>query len=163
MSPLITRKHLSRRTVLRGAGAAITLPFLDAMHPALTAERLTAAAAVRRMLIVEYPHGVVDDTWNPIGEGTDYKMSEGLAPLERHRKKLIVFRGLTSAPDRNKADFHDRAIASFLTGCEPTMGKVEVGVSVDQIAAKTLGKETQFASLELATQPTGPIGSMCFK
>src|SRR5688572_1762698 len=155
MTSYITRKHLSRRTVLKGAGAAIALPFLDAMHPALTAERTTSAAAVRRLLIVEYPHGVVDDTWNPIGEGSDYKISEGLAPLERHRQKFIVFRGLTSSPDRTKADFHDRALASFLTGCEPTVGKVHVGISIDQIAAKTLGKETQFASLELGTQPSG--------
>src|SRR5688572_33391800 len=135
MSMIVTRKHLSRREVLRGAGAMIALPFLDAMHPALSAERKTAAAAIRRFLIVEYPHGVVDDTWNPIGEGANYKMSDGLSPLERHRNKFTVFRGLTSAPDRTKADFHDRAMASFLTGCEPTEGRVQVGISLDQIAA----------------------------
>lgn len=163
MSMLVTRKHLSRREVLRGAGAVIALPFLDAMHPALSAERSTAAAPVRRFLIVEYPHGVVDASWNPSGEGRDYQMSDGLAPLARHREKFIVFRGLTSSPDRTKADFHDRAFASFLTGCEPTAGKVHVGVSVDQLAAAVIGRETQFTSLELATQPLGVNGSMCFK
>lgn len=159
----LPRKHLTRRTFLRGAGAAIALPFLDAMQPALTAERLTAAAAVRRLLIVGYPHGVVDSTWNPLGEGADYTMSDGLAPLARHREKLIVFRGLTSSPDRNRVDFHNRAIASFLTGCEPTVGKVQVGVSIDQTAAAVLGRETRFASLELATEGTELFGSMCFR
>jgi len=159
---IITRKHLSRRTFLKGAGVTLALPFLDAMHPALSAERLTVASPVRRLLIVLYPHGVVEDTWNPIGEGADYKMSESLMPLERHREKFIVFRGLTSSPDRTKTDFHDRAISSFLTGCELTPGKVQVGTSVDQIAAKELGKQTQFASLELATQPVGQHGSPCY-
>jgi hypothetical protein len=148
----VTRKHLSRRALLRGAGAAIALPFLDAMHPALTAERLTAAAAVRRLVIVQYPHGVVDETWNPTGEGSHYTMSESLTPLERHRARLIVLRGLTSAPDRTKTEFHDRACSSFLTGCEPTPGKVHVGTSVDQIAARSLGAQTRFTSLELATE-----------
>src|ERR1700731_851203 len=102
---IITRKHLSRRAVLRGAGVTLALPFLDAMHPALTAERTTAAAPVRRLLIVEYSHGVVDDRWNPVGTDSDIQLSESLAPLARHRDKLIIFRGLTSSPDRTKADF----------------------------------------------------------
>jgi hypothetical protein len=90
-------------------------------------------------------------------------MSDGLSPLERHREKFIIFRGLTSSPDRKKPDFHDRAIASFLTGCERTDGRVQVGISVDQIAAQTLGKETQFASLELSTQPPSEYGSPCYR
>src|SRR5438105_396024 len=130
---IITRKHLSRRALLRGASTMIALPFLDAMHPALTAERLSAAAPVRRFAIVEYPHGVVDDRWNPIGEGSDYKMSQSLEPLERHRQKFIVFRGMSSTPDRSKTEFHDRAIRTFLTGVEPTQNGSHVGISVDQI------------------------------
>jgi hypothetical protein len=160
---IITRRHVSRRAVLQGVGVTLALPFLDAMHPALTAERSTAAAPARRLLIVEYPHGVVDDTWNPVGEGAGYRMSEGLAPLEHHRDKFIVLRGLTSSPDRTKSDFHDRAIATFLTGCEPTAGKVQVGTSVDQIAARKLGTETQFASLELSTQPPTGYVTPCFR
>src|SRR5688572_14605486 len=127
----ITRKHLSRRTVLRGVGATLSLPFLDAMHPALSAQRSTAAAPVSRFSILQFPHGVSADTWDPVGEGRGYKMSESLAPLERFREKFIVFRGLTSAPNRAKVDFHDRAIASWLTGCDPVKGKVQVGVSID--------------------------------
>ncbi len=150
----IKQKHLPRRTVLRGAGAAFALPLLDAMVPALRAERLTAAAPVRRLGFIIYPLGVDQDRWRPSGEGRDFKMSEALAPLEAHRNKLVVMSGLSSDPDRSKPGFHDRAIASFLTGVEMTKGRIQVGVSIDQLAAQHLGKETQFASLELAAEKT---------
>lgn len=156
---IITKKHLSRRAMLRGGSVAIALPFLDAMHPALSAERLTAAAPVRRLGIIYYPHGATD-RWLPSGEGAEFKLSEGLAPLERHKAKLLVLAGLSADPDRTKTDFHDRAAASWLTGCELTPGKVEVGTSVDQIAAAHLGAETQFSSLELATEEPGPQTSV---
>lgn len=159
----ITRKHLPRRTFLRGAGMALGLPLLDAMIPALTAERLTAAAPVRRLGFIYFPLGVDQDRWKPTGEGADYQFSEALAPLARHRQKFIVMTGLSSDPDRSKPGFHDRAMASFMTGCEPTKGKVHVGISVDQVAAKTLGGETQFASLELATEDTGNLPGPVFK
>ena len=149
---LVTRKHLSRRTVLRGAGTALALPLLDAMVPALRAQHLTAAAPVRRLGFVVYPLGVDQDRWRPQSEGGGYRLSEALAPLERHRKKFVVISGLSSDPDRSKPGFHDRALASFMTGVEPTKGKVHVGISVDQVAARSLGKDTQFASLELAAE-----------
>lgn len=148
----IAKKHLSRRTLLRGAGISLGLPLLDAMIPAVTAERLTAAVPVRRLGFIMYPMGVDQDRWKPKGEGAAYEFSEGLAPLAEHRKKFVVFTGLSSDPDRSKAGFHDRALASFLTGVEPAKGKVHVGISVDQLAAQTLGKETPFASLELSTE-----------
>ena len=159
----VTRKHLPRRTFLRGAGTALALPLLDAMVPALTAERLTDAAPVRRLGFIYFPLGVDRDRWRPDGEGSDYLASEALAPLAPHRDKFIVLTGLSSDPDRSKAGFHDRAMASFMTGCEPTKGKVHVGVSVDQLAARTLGKETQFASLELTTEETGNLPGPVFK
>ena len=149
---LITREHLSRRTILRGAGTALALPLLDAMVPALRAEKLTPAAPVRRLGFIVYPLGVDQDRWKPKGEGAEYELSEALAPLAPHRKKFVVISGLSSDPDRSKPGFHDRAIASFMTGVEPAKGKVHVGISVDQIAATTLGNETQFASLELAAE-----------
>ena len=71
--------------------------------------------------------------------------------------------GLSSDPDRTKAGFHDRAVGSFMTGVEPARGKVHVGISVDQVAAQALGKETQFASLELATEVNGTLGGISFK
>ena len=160
---IVTKKHLPRRTFLRGAGTVLALPLLDAMVPALCAERLTAAAPVRRLGFIYYPLGVDRDRWRPIGEGANYQLSEALAPLAPHRSKFLVLSGLSSDPDRTKAGFHDRAMASFMTGCEPTEGKVQVGISVDQVAAQSLGKETQFASLELTTEDTGRLPGPVFK
>jgi len=163
MANFITKKHLPRRTFLRGAGTVLALPLLDAMVPALTAEHLTAAAPVRRLGFIYYPLGVDQDRWRPIGEGADYRLSEALQPLAAHKQKLIVLSGLSSDPDRTKAGFHDRAMASFMTGCEPTEGKVHVGISVDQVAAQALGRETAFASLELSTEDTGNMPGPVFK
>ena len=151
----ITQKSLPRRTILRGAGMALALPLLDAMVPALKGERSTAAAPVRRLGFVMYPLGVDQDRWLPKGEGSDYQLSEALAPLAPHKNKFVVINGLSSDPDRSKPGFHDRALASFMTGVEPTKGKIHVGISIDQLAAQTLGKETQFASLELSAEKTG--------
>lgn len=148
----VQQKHLPRRTFLKGAGICLGLPLLDAMIPALRAEKLTAAAPVRRLGFVIYPLGVDQARWRPKGEGAKYEYSEALAPLAPHRDKFVVVSGLSSDPDRSKAGFHDRALASFLTGVEPVKGKVNVGISVDQLAAQSLGKETPFASLELATE-----------
>lgn len=149
---IVTKKHIPRRTILRGAGTALALPLLDAMVPALRAERTTAAAPVRRLGFLMYPLGVDQDRWKPKGEGTNYQLSEALAPLERHKSKFVIMSGLSSDPDRSKPGFHDRAIGSFMTGVEITKGKVHVGISIDQLAAQHLGKETQFASLELAAE-----------
>ena len=148
----IRQKYLPRRTFLRGAGITLGLPLLDAMIPALAAERKTSAAPVRRLGFVMYPLGVDRDRWRPKGEGAAYEYSEALAPLAAHRNKFVVMSGLSSDPDRSKPGFHDRALASFLTGVEPVKGKVHVGISVDQLAAQTLGKETPFTSLELSTE-----------
>ena len=107
---------------------------------------------MRRLGFLVYPLGVDEDRWKPKGEGAGYELSEALAPLAPHKNKFVVISGVSSDPDRTKAGFHDRALASFMTGVEPTKGKVKVGISVDQVAAKVLGKETQFASLELAAE-----------
>ena len=155
----VQKKYLPRRTFLRNTGITLALPLLDAMIPALTAQNLTAAAPVRRLGFIIYPLGVDQDRWRPKGEGASYEYSEALAPLAPHRKKFVVISGLSSDPDRSKAGFHDRALASFLTGVEMTKGKVHVGVSVDQLAAKTLGKQTQFASLELAAENNNGIAT----
>lgn len=155
----VQKKYLPRRTFLRNTGIALALPLLDAMIPALTAQNLTAAAPVRRLGFIIYPLGVDQDRWRPKGEGASYEYSEALVPLAPHRKKFVVISGLSSDPDRSKAGFHDRALASFLTGVEMTKGKVHVGISVDQLAAKTLGKQTQFASLELAAENNNGIAT----
>ena len=160
---IITQKHLPRRTFLRGAGTALALPLLDAMIPALKADRLTAAAPVRRLGFIFYTLGVNVDRWRPKGEGADYQLSEALAPLAPHKQKFVVISGLSSDPDRTKAGFHDRALTSFMTGVELVRGKIHVGVSVDQVAAQALGKETQFASLELSTEHNNALGGISYK
>ncbi len=160
-------KHLSRRALLRGVGgAAIALPFLDAMHPAMAAERNTAAAPVRRLGIVFFPHGVLYEKWTPAGDSGPLQMTPGLKPLERHRDNLTVIAGLTSWPDRTKVEFHDRATATWLTGVDPVRvdGKLRYGISMDQLAAKTLGRDTRIASLELGTEQSDyRVGDICFK
>lgn len=160
---IITKKYLPRRTFLRGAGTALALPLLDAMIPALQAERFTAAAPVRRLGFIFYTLGVNEDKWRPKGEGANYQLSEALAPLAPHKDKFLVISGLSSDPDRTKSGFHDRALASFMTGVEPTRGKVHVGISVDQVAARALGKGTQFASLEVSTEDNSALGGVSFK
>lgn len=160
---IITGEHLPRRTFLRGAGITLALPLLEAMVPALRAQRLTAAAPVRRLGVVMYPMGVVDETWRPRKEGKHYELTESLAPLAKYREQFLVLSGLSADPDRSKAGFHDRAICSFLTGCEMTKGKIKVGISVDQIAANELGKQTQIASLETGTEELNGFGGISFK
>src|SRR5437764_12553444 len=108
---IITKKHLPRRTFLRGAGTALALPLLDAMIPALKADSVTAAAPVRRLGFIFYTLGVNVDRWRPKGEGADYRLSEALAPLAPHRKKFVVISGLSSDPDRTKAANDDEFLS----------------------------------------------------
>src|SRR5262245_35146208 len=114
----VTQKHIARRTLLKGAGVSLGLPLLDAMIPAFAHER--SLAPVRRLGFIMYPLGVDQARWKPKGEAANYQFSEALAPLSRHRKNILIISGLSSDPDRTKAGFHDRALASFLTGVEPT-------------------------------------------
>jgi hypothetical protein len=156
---IITRRTLPRRTVLKGAGAMIGLPLLDAMVPAFSAE----PAAVKRLGFIYLPNGVAKnftgiDYWTPAGVGADMELSTILRPLELHRDRLTVISGLAqkvaeaNAEDGATGD-HTKATAAWLTGvrCKRTEGAdIENGVSVDQIAAATLGRETLLPSLELS-------------
>jgi len=157
------KKHVSRRALLKGAGVSLALPFLDAMHPAFSLERKTAAAPVKRLGIIYYFGGATDRWW-PTGEGGSFTLAAGTAPLERHKKKLLFIDGLSADPDRSKPDFHDRAVASWLTGMEMHRDRIDVGISVDQVAANHLGKQTQFSSLEIACEAASAAnGTMCYK
>ena len=99
--------------------------------------------------------GVNEDKWRPKGEGANYQLSEALAPLAPHKNKFLVLSGLSSDPDRTKAGFHDRALASFMTGVEPVRGKVHVGISVDQVAAKHSARKR--SSLLLNFRPSTTV------
>ena len=153
---MITRQALPRRTVLRGLGTAVALPLLDGMVPALTALERTAARAKPRLGVVYVPHGAVMDNWTPAAEGKAFEFSPILQPLEPFRDRLQVLTGLDHAPAAqmpgDPAGGHGRITGAFLTGvhAKPTEGAdFRAGTSVDQIAAKVLGEETQLASLEV--------------
>src|SRR5947207_13880381 len=103
---IVTKKAISRRTVLRGMGAVVALPLLDAMVPALTAAQNTAAKPVRRFGVVYHPNGVIYDKWLPKGEGTNFELSPILQPLRPFRDKLVVVTGLYR--DQDEALGHGR-------------------------------------------------------
>ena len=160
---LITRKHLPRRTVLRGLGAAIALPLLDGMVPAATALARTAAAPIRRFGAFYVPNGMAMAWWFPQAEGALDELPPIAASLAPHKEQLLLLGGLdVEAADLvRKGGDHARAAGTFLS-CVPfdaiSDSNVIASVTVDQIAAKELGRETQLASLELAIESTDMLG-----
>jgi Protein of unknown function (DUF1552) len=151
---IITRKAISRRTLLRGLGATIALPLLDAMVPAFTALAKTPAAPVMRFGAVYVPNGVIPSRWFPTAEGADFEFSPSLEPLKAFRDRIIVLSGLDSTPPqppRSPSAVHGRASTKFLTDVFPDR-ILHAGPSMDQIAAKVLGATTQLPSLELALE-----------
>jgi len=149
---ILTGKTLSRRTMLRGAGAALALPLLDAMIPA---GRGATSQRPIRLAWVYVPNGIIMDGWLPDADGKDFVMKSTMQPLERWRQQLIVISNLTHGNAKALGDGggdHARAGAVFLTGVHPrkTEGAdIHGGISADQIAARTFGAKTEFASLEL--------------
>jgi len=160
---MITKKALSRRTMLRTLGAAIPLPFLDAMVPALTALEQTAARPALRFGAVYVPNGVIPGQWFPTAEGAAFEFTPTLKPLERFRDHLLVVSGLDSIPPpppgERQYNNHADASTRFLTDVTPSRN-LRAGVSIDQIAAKVLGQDTALPSLELALESVDS-GSSC--
>lgn len=156
----ITRKHLSRRTFLRGAGVTIALPFLESMAPAQTPLSKTAASPKSRLACIYIPHGATMDKWTPAAEGTGFEFTEILKPLEPYRDYLNIVTNLchpqagpTDGEDSGGALDHNRAVATFLTGAHPKKGSQSyVGVSVDQVAAERFGQDTPLPSIELTIE-----------
>jgi hypothetical protein len=155
----ITKKHLSRRTFLRGAGLAVGLPLLEAMIPASTALSQTAASPAPRMGFIYFPHGAIMDRWTPATEGADFELSPILKPLEKFKKQLTIVSGL-----ENKAAIappvHALSPGTWLSGVSPRKSQAPWGgVTIDQLAAQHLGQDTAFPSLELAVEARGGGGS----
>jgi uncharacterized protein DUF1552 len=151
----ITKKHLSRRTVLRGMGVSIALPLLDAMIPARTALANTAAAPNPRMGFIYFPHGAIMSRWAPASTGKDYEMTQILKPLEPFREHMTIVSGL-----RNKAGESPSPhaiIAGTWLGCVPPTPTQapHAGTSADQVAAQHIGQDTTLPSLELAGEDGG--------
>ncbi len=162
---IITKTALARRTFLRGMGATLALPFLDAMVPALSALAQTAARPVARLGFVYVPNGIQLIDWWPTSIGTAFDLSPILRPLAPFRDQLTVISGLSNTRgemyDEGGAA-HTRPHTMWLSGARPkrTMGAdIEAGQSLDQIAALEIGTETPLRSLELALEPNFLVGN----
>jgi len=154
----LTRKHLSRREVLKGAGATLALPLLDAMIPARTALAQTAAAASPRLGFVYFPHGALQDEWQPTKVGRDFDFPFILKPLEPMREHVTVVSGLRNKGGESSSP-HGIIEETWLNCVSPRKrdAKTGVGITADQIAARYLGKETSLPSMELCAEPGGMI------
>ena len=137
---IITQKALARRTFLRGAGAALALPVLDAMTPAMSA---AASPAPTRLIFVFHPNGAIPAQWTPKTEGKNFEFTPSLMPLEPFRENITLLSGLAQVqgnPFGDGGGDHSREGATWLTGVHPLRSETEnfVGISADQIAAQTL-------------------------
>lgn len=156
----VTKRAIPRRLVLRGLGASIALPLLEGMVPALTAQSRTAAGPLKRFGVVYVPNGVVIDRWTPAADGPEFGFSEILQPLEPFRDRISVVTGLTQNVNGLTAQsgaVHGRCATKFLTGAIPRPFGQEgadflADVSLDQLIANEIGRDTQLGSLELSLE-----------
>jgi hypothetical protein len=159
---VILGKSIPRRAFLRGAGATLALPLLDAMTPALAAE----PARPIRLAFIEVPNGIMMDKWTPATEGANFALTPILAPLAQFRDRMLVLSGLDQNQSKALATEvggdHPRACTAWLTGTHARMtsgADLRAGVSVDQIAAREFGKYTQLASLEAGLESAEVVGA----
>lgn len=174
----VTKKHLSRRTLLRGAGVALALPLLDSMVPAQTPLRQTAASPRTRLACIEMVHGAagsagesdINHYWSPEKEGADFGFSFSLSPLAPFREYITIVSGTDArqaealAPSEGGAD-HFRSSAVFLTGAhaKQTVGPdVLNGISIDQLYAQRFGQDTRLSSVQLAIDNIALSGTCGF-
>jgi hypothetical protein len=149
--------------LLRGLGASLALPLLDGMVPALTALAQTAAKPINRLGVMYPVNGMVMEQWTPAAEGAAYELTATLAPLAPFRQQLLVLSHLSCVPTPGRpGGAHAKASTRFLTDVSPPTSEtwLDAGISMDQLAAKELGKETQLASLELAIE-SGETAGAC--
>ncbi len=172
----LTKKHLSRRTVLKGAGVAVGLPLLDAMIPAATALADTAAAPRLRVGFFYIPHGAIMwntshgpamDHWTPSGEGAGFKLSPIMAPLEKYKGYVTSFGNLENKANQNSV--HSLVPATWLSGVRPDTNATgaKMAPTIDQLIAGRIGQETALPSLEVASETTiqvaaCPAGGGCY-
>ncbi len=157
----ITKRHLSRRTFLRGAGVAVGLPLLDAMIPSLTALAQTAAKPTPRMGFIYLPHGAIMENWTPATTGAGFELSPILKPLEPFRHRLTVVSGLENKP-AIAPPVHALNPGTWLSCVTPRATQEPYGgVTIDQIAAAHFGQDTPMPSLEVATEGRAGAGGAC--
>jgi hypothetical protein len=161
----ISKMALPRRTFLKGLGAAVALPLLDAMVPALT-PIAKAAAPIRRLGFVYIPNGAIMDKWTPTASGSAFDLPATLLPLEPFRDQMVVVSGLEQAMAYGIGDGsgdHSRAGTAWLSGVHPkhTEGAdIRGGLTADQIAAGAIGGDTELPSLEIGLDLLETVG-MC--
>src|SRR6266545_358918 len=160
----ITKKHVPRRTFLRGAGVTLALPLLESMLPALTPLRLTAASPARRFVGIWHPHGAAPGYWSPLQEGKDFEFSFITKPLQPFRDRVVLVTGLdmpeAMATDEEPGGDHARG-AVLLSGSRPRRNAVSpfLGVTIDQMIAAKYGQDTILSSLQLGVEDTGNFGN----
>jgi hypothetical protein len=160
---IVTRKHLPRRTFLKGMGAVVALPMLDAMTPAFAAPAMRTAPL--RLGFTYVPNGITMVDWTPKAAGRAFEYTRVLKPLEKFREQSIVLSGLAQRNGYALGDGpgdHARAAAAYLTGVHPkkTAGAdIQNGISVDQVAAVHLAKETRFGSIEIGCDDSRTVGN----
>jgi len=160
---MTTRKPMPRRAVLKGMGASISLPLMDAMMTTAKAEE--ALTARKRLQVIYTPNGMMMENWTPASMGKDYVVSPILKPLEPYREKFTVFTGLSHVQAEALGDGagdHGRCCGGYLTGVhvKKTEGAdITSGVSMDQLVARQFGEHTQIPSLELGLEPPSLVGS----
>ena len=163
----ITKKHISRRTVLKGAGAALALPFLEAMVPAATALAQTAANPQPRFVGCFVPHGMAPGYWVPEKEGNDFDFKFCFKPLEPFREHVTLMSGLHSRsaePPPGVTGADHWVAAAFLCANKPkkTAGAdVYAGTTIDQMIAQKIGQDTLMPSMQLAVEDPGANSSNC--
>jgi hypothetical protein len=156
---IITKKGIPRRMMLRGIGASLALPLLEGMVPAAVPLRKTAAKPVRRLGVVYVPNGMMMDHWTPAAEGTDFDFPSILEPLEPFRNSVQMLSGMRGMDAEGP---HARASTRFLTGVASKRddgSSLNAGISMDQIAGRVLGRQTQLATLELGLDGRDFAGS----
>ena len=169
---IVTKIALPRRTFLRGVGATIALPLLDAMVPALAKANQAIVSPVRRLGFIYLPNGVAKnhtgiDYWKPKGQGPDFELSPALSPLAPFRDQMVVVSGLSQQTAQQASDGngdHTRSVSTWLSGIRPrkTQGAdLRAGITADQIAAEKLGKDTVLPSLEIAAVDIDYLVGQC--
>jgi hypothetical protein len=152
----ISKRHLDRRTFLRGTGVCVALPLLESMVPAQTPIARTAAASKSRLSCIYVPHGATMDKWTPATEGMGFAFTEILTPLEKYRDRINVISNTAHANaagvNSDAGADHTRSAAVFLSGAHPQKERVEVGTTIDQIFAQKLGQDTPLPSIEMSIE-----------
>ncbi len=152
------KTHISRRTMLKGVGASIALPLLDAMSPAATAWAQTAAGSTpKRLAFIGFPHGAIMDRWSPPQTGANFDMSPILQPLEPFRQHMTIVSGLRNKPGETPEP-HGYIESTWLSCVKPWdhgANGPDAGVTADQMAVRHIGQDTRLPSLELTTAQVG--------